>query len=74
MGLTTSVQFPAGAVMKFFSSSSRSDRFLGPPRLLSNGYRGLLPGLSSWPLTSFWCRGQECVELYLRSPVRLHGI
>jgi hypothetical protein len=21
-----------------------------------------------WPLTSIWCRGQDCVELYLRSP------
>jgi len=28
----------------------------------------------SWPLTSDYCRGQECVDLQLHSPVRLHGV
>jgi hypothetical protein len=32
---------PAGA--KIFSSPFRPNRFCGPPSLLSNGYRGLLP-------------------------------
>jgi hypothetical protein len=41
--------------------------------------RGSYPGRKaagawSWPLTSIWCRGQECVELYLHSPIRLHGV
>jgi hypothetical protein len=31
-------------------------------------------GAWSWPLTSIWCRGQEWVELYLHSPVRLNGV
>jgi hypothetical protein len=25
-------------------------------------------GAWSWPLTSIYCRGQECVELYIHSP------
>jgi hypothetical protein len=25
-------------------------------------------------VTSILCRGQECVDLYLRSPIRLHGL
>jgi len=32
---------------------------------------GKVAGTWSWPLTSFWCRSQECVELYLHSPIRL---
>jgi hypothetical protein len=49
------------------------------PSLLSNGYQGLFPGGKtaeewSWPLTSILCRGQECVELYLHSPIRLHSV
>jgi hypothetical protein len=28
---------------------------------------GKAAGSRSWPLTSIWCRGQECVELYLHS-------
>jgi hypothetical protein len=37
------------------------------------GTRGSFPGGKaagtwSWPLTSIWYRGQECVELYLHSP------
>jgi hypothetical protein len=41
--------------------------------------RGSVPGGKAdeawnWPLTSIWCRGQECVELFLRSPIRLYGV
>jgi hypothetical protein len=31
-------------------------------------------GVWSWPLTSNWCRGQENVNLYIHSPIRLHGV
>jgi hypothetical protein len=30
-------------------------------------------GAWSWPVTSVYSRGKEYVELYLHSPVRLHG-
>jgi hypothetical protein len=38
------------------------------------GTRGSFPGGKaagawSWPLTSIYCQGQECVELYLHSPI-----
>jgi hypothetical protein len=29
-------------------------------------------GAWSWPLTSIYCRGKECVELNLHAPIRLH--
>jgi hypothetical protein len=32
-----------GMGWEVFSSPSRPDRLLGPPRLLSNGYQGLFP-------------------------------
>jgi hypothetical protein len=55
------VLVPIGS--SIFSSPRRSDRFWGPPSLLSNGYRGSFPGGKaagawSWPLTSILCRGQ----------------
>jgi hypothetical protein len=28
----------------------------------------------SWPLTSNQCRGQENVDLFIHSPIRLHGV
>jgi hypothetical protein len=31
---------------------------------------GKAAGAWSWTLTSIWCRGHECVELYLHSPLR----
>jgi hypothetical protein len=48
------------------------------PATYPAGYRGLIPrrwsGWAwSWPLTSIYCPGEECVELQLHSPVRLHG-
>jgi hypothetical protein len=43
------------------------------------GTRGSFPGSRaagawSWSLTSISCRGQECLELYFHSPIRLHGV
>jgi hypothetical protein len=29
---------------------------------------------SAWPVTSSQCRGQENVDLYIHSPIRLHGV
>jgi hypothetical protein len=40
-----------------------SDSFVG----------GKAAGSWSWPLTFIYCGGQECVEFYLHSPIRLHG-
>jgi hypothetical protein len=60
---------------EFISSPPCPDRLRDPPSLLSNGYQGLFPwggkaaGAWSWPLTSIQCRGQQCVELYLHSPI-----
>jgi hypothetical protein len=39
-GWTTGVQFPVEGNDEFFPSTPRSDRFCGPPSLLSNRYRG----------------------------------
>jgi hypothetical protein len=45
MGWTTGVQFPAGAVMVFFSLRHRIQTGSGaPPTLLSNGYHDSFPG------------------------------
>jgi hypothetical protein len=42
----------------------------------SEGYfpGGKAAGAWSWPLTSNLCRDQEYVDLYIHSPVRLHGV
>jgi hypothetical protein len=37
------VRVPVGITI--FTSSRRRDRLWGPPSLLSNGYRGLIPGV-----------------------------
>jgi len=42
-GWTTGFQFPAGAMMEFFSSPPLPDRLWGSSRLLAEGYRRLLP-------------------------------
>ena len=39
---------------------------------LSRGLRAA--GAWRWPLTPFWCRGHERVELYLYSPYRPYGL
>jgi hypothetical protein len=28
----------------------------------------------SWTFTSIQCKGRECVDLYLRSSINLHGV
>jgi hypothetical protein len=71
------VRLPVGA--RIFSSPRRPDRFWSPPSLLSNGYRGSFPGgkaagVWSWSLISNKCRGQENVDLYIHSPIRLNGL
>jgi hypothetical protein len=43
------------------------------------GTGGSFPGVKaardwSWPLTSSYCRDQENVDLYIHSPIRLHGV
>jgi hypothetical protein len=61
-----------GRGWEFSSSPPRPDRLWDQPSLLSSGYLGLFlwgkaAGTWSWPLTSTYYRGQECVELYLHS-------
>jgi hypothetical protein len=68
-----------GRGSEFFSSPSCPERLWGPPSLPSDGYRGFFArgkavGAWSWPLTCNQCKGQECVELYLYSPIRLQGV
>jgi hypothetical protein len=68
-GLDDRVSNPGGG-WEIFSSPPRRDQLLCPLSLLSNGYWcsflwGKAAGGWSWPLTSFQCRGQECVALYL---------
>jgi hypothetical protein len=35
---------------------------------------GTAAGAWRWPLSSNWCRSQEYVDLYIHSPIRLHGV
>jgi hypothetical protein len=59
--------------VKNFPSPSRPGQLWSTPNL-SNGYGGSLVGEWSWPLTSNKCRGEENVDLYIHSPIRLHGV
>jgi hypothetical protein len=60
---------------RIFSSPRRPDRLWSPPNLLSNGYPGGKAAEAwSWPLTSNYCRGQENVDLYIHTPIHLHGV
>jgi len=64
----------------FFSSPSRPDRLWGPPSFLSTGYKGAFSLGVKRPVreadhsppsstdVKVW------VELYLHSPIRLHGV
>jgi hypothetical protein len=71
------VWLPVGS--RIFSSPCLPDWLWGLPSFLSNAYRRLiLRGKAarawSWPLTSNLCQGQENVDLYIHSPIRLHGV
>jgi hypothetical protein len=71
------VRVPVG--WRIFTSPCRPDRLWASPNLLSDGCRELFPGGKaagawSWPFTSSKCRGQENVDLYIHSPMHLHGI
>jgi hypothetical protein len=63
---------------RIFSSRQRPGRLWDPPSLLSNGSRGRFPrgkaaGVWSRPLTSMLPMSRKA-ELYLHSPMCLHGI
>jgi hypothetical protein len=77
-GWMTGVRFLAVARI-FFSSPPRLDRVWGSPSLLSNGYLGLF--LRGWSSRSVKLTthlplvpGEECVELYLHFPIRIHDM
>jgi hypothetical protein len=65
---------------KISSSPRRPDRFWCLSSFLSNGYRKAsslgckAAGVCNWPLTLNYCRGQEYADLYIHSPLHLHGI
>jgi hypothetical protein len=69
---------PAGAGN--FLSTTASRLAPGPIQPISQWVPGAISlggkaaGAWSWPLTSIYCRGQEYVELYIYSPIRLHGV
>jgi hypothetical protein len=49
------------------------------PASFTQGTRGFYAGDKaasawSWPFASIYCRDEECVGLYLHSPVLLHGV
>jgi hypothetical protein len=54
---------------------AHSFSFLGPPILLSNGYRRMKrSGREADHSSPSSAEVKECVELYLHSPVHLHGV
>jgi hypothetical protein len=64
-----------GRVKNFlFSTSSRLPLGVIQPSIRWVPPGGKAAGAWSWPLTSNYCRGQENVDLYILSPIRLHGI
>jgi hypothetical protein len=70
------VRIPVGS--RTFSSC-RADRLWDPPTSCLMGTRGSFPevkaaGAWSWPFTSNLCPGQENMDLYFHSPIRLHGV
>jgi hypothetical protein len=74
----SSVRFPAGAGKFLFTT--RPERLWGPPSLLSNGYQGGLslgvkrPGREAHHSPPSSAEVKEWVEVYLHSPIRLHGV
>jgi len=73
MSWTTGVLFLVGARRGFFFATTSSPP-LGPTQppiqwlLVTLFLGGKVAGAWSWPLTSIYCRSQECVELCLHSP------
>jgi hypothetical protein len=76
-GRGVGLQVPVGS--RIFFSPRRPDRLWGHPTSYLMSTRGSFPcakaaGAWSWPLTSNSYRGQENVDLYIHSPIRLHGV
>ena len=59
---------------KFFAFPKRPDRLRGSSIFIVDGHRGLFPKTRDYPLSSTDCRDQQRIELYLPSPIRLHGM
>jgi hypothetical protein len=67
--------FRGGGGGECFSSTSRPERLRGPPSLQPNGYQGLfLSGRESDHSPPSSADVKELVELYLHSPICLHGV
>jgi hypothetical protein len=65
------VSLTAGA-KRFFSCPQHPDRLQGPPSLLSKWYNTPSPEVQIWPFILLL--RSRMVELYLCSPICLHGI
>jgi hypothetical protein len=72
------VRVPVGS--RIFSSPRRTDRHWGPSNLLSDGYRGApSPGVTRLDREAHHSPPASAevkvnVNLYIRSPIRLHGV
>jgi hypothetical protein len=71
------VRAPVG--LRISTSPYRAGRLLGPRNPIAIGYwrsfdGGRAVGAWVWPLTTILCRGQETMDLYIISPIRLHGV
>jgi hypothetical protein len=62
-------------ISRIFSSPRRLERLWGPPNLLSNGFRGVKwPGREADHSPPTSSEAKTCVDIYIHSPIRLHGI
>jgi hypothetical protein len=71
------VRVPVGLIV--FASPYSPYRLCGPPSLFTMGIgrsfpRDKVTGPWSWSFTSNWIQGQENVDLYIQSTIRLQGI
>jgi hypothetical protein len=68
------VQVPVGA--RIFSLLRRPDRFLRSSKPPIQWVMAVLPLGVKWPgrQADHLCRGQENMDLYIHSPMRLHGL